>query len=252
MATLDKSLLLEMFRKMEEIRRMDLKIAQLVKKGKVPGMTHFSVGEEAANVGAMLALNDDDLLTSNHRGHGQAIAKGIDLNGMMAEILGKYTGTCKGKGGSMHIADLDAGNLGANGIVGGGMGIAVGAALTQQMKKTGKIVVCFFGDGATNEGVFHEAVNMASIWNLPVIFYCINNGYGISADIKKMTNIQHIHERSAAYGIPGMFIPDGNNVIDVYEGFQKAVEHVRSGKGPVLIESVTYRWLGHSSSDPGK
>ncbi|HHE4479573.1 TPA: thiamine pyrophosphate-dependent dehydrogenase E1 component subunit alpha [Streptococcus pneumoniae] len=252
MSTLDKNLLLEMFRKMEEIRRMDLKIAQLVKKGKVPGMTHFSVGEEAANVGAMLALNPDDLITSNHRGHGQAIAKGIDLNGMMAEILGKYTGTCKGKGGSMHIADLDAGNLGANGIVGGGMGIAVGAALSQQMQNTGKIVVCFFGDGATNEGVFHEAVNMASIWNLPVIFYCINNGYGISADIKKMTNIEHIHQRSAAYGIPGMFIEDGNNVIDVYEGFQKAVDHVRSGNGPVLIESVAYRWLGHSSSDPGK
>lgn len=120
------------------------------------------------------------------------------------------------------------------------------------MQNTGKIVVCFFGDGATNEGVFHEAVNMASIWNLPVIFYCINNGYGISADIKKMTNIEHIHQRSAAYGIPGMFIEDGNNVIDVYEGFQKAVDHVRSGNGPVLIESVTYRWLGHSSSDPGK
>lgn len=137
MSTLDKNLLLEMFRKMEEIRRMDLKIAQLVKKGKVPGMTHFSVGEEAANVGAMLALNPDDLITSNHRGHGQAIAKGIDLNGMMAEILGKYTGTCKGKGGSMHIADLDAGNLGANGIVGGGMGIAVGAALSQQIQGTG-------------------------------------------------------------------------------------------------------------------
>ena len=244
MSTLDKNLLLEMFRKMEEIRRMDLKIAQLVKKGKVPGMTHFSVGEEAANVGAMLALNPDDLITSNHRGHGQAIAKGIDLNGMMAEILGKYTGTCKGKGGSMHIADLDAGNLGANGIVGGGMGIAVGAALSQQMQHTGKIVVCFFGDGATNEGVFHEAVNMASIWKLPVIFYCINNGYGISADIKKMTNVEHIHQRSAAYGIPGMFIEDGNNVIDVYEGFKKAVDHVRGGNGPVLIESVTYRWLG--------
>ena len=252
MSTLDKNLLLEMFRKMEEIRRMDLKIAQLVKKGKVPGMTHFSVGEEAASVGAMLALNPDDLITSNHRGHGQAIAKGIDLNGMMAEIMGKYNGTCKGKGGSMHIADLDAGNLGANGIVGGGMGIAVGVALTQQMHQTDKIVVCFFGDGATNEGIFHEAVNMASIWKLPVIFYCINNGYGISADIKKMTNIEHIHERSAAYGIPGMFIPDGNNVIEVYEGFQKAVKYVRSGKGPVLIESVTYRWLGHSSSDPGK
>ncbi|MBF8970131.1 MULTISPECIES: thiamine pyrophosphate-dependent dehydrogenase E1 component subunit alpha [unclassified Streptococcus] len=252
MEKLDKSLLLDMFRKMEEIRRMDLKIAQLVKKGKVPGMTHFSVGEEAANVGAMAALNPDDLITSNHRGHGQAIAKGINLNEMMAEILGKYTGTCKGKGGSMHIADLDAGNLGANGIVGGGMGIAVGAALTQQMKGTDKIVVCFFGDGATNEGVFHEAVNMASIWKLPVIFACINNGYGISADIKKMTNVEHIYQRAAAYGIPGLFIEDGNNVLDVYKGFQEAVEHVRSGKGPVLIESVTYRWLGHSSSDPGK
>lgn len=252
MKTLDKSLLLDMFRKMEEIRRMDLKIAQLVKKGKVPGMTHFSVGEEAANVGAIAALNPDDLITSNHRGHGQAIAKGINLNEMMAEILGKYTGTCKGKGGSMHIADLDAGNLGANGIVGGGMGIAVGAALTQQMKGTDKIVVCFFGDGATNEGVFHEAVNMASIWKLPVIFACINNGYGISADIKKMTNVEHIYQRAAAYGIPGLFVEDGNNVLDVYKDFQEAVEHVRSGKGPVLIESVTYRWLGHSSSDPGK
>lgn len=252
MARLEKSLLLEMFRKMEEIRRMDLKIAQLVKKGEVPGMTHFSVGEEAANVGAMLALREDDLITSNHRGHGQAIAKGIDLNAMMAEILGKYTGICKGKGGSMHIADLDAGNLGANGIVGGGMGIAVGAALTQQMQQTGKIVVCFFGDGATNEGIFHEALNMASIWKLPVIFYCINNGYGISAPINKMTNVAHIYERSAAYGIPGLYIKDGNNVIEVYQEFKKAVDHVRNEKGPVLIESVTYRWLGHSSSDPGK
>ncbi len=252
MVKLSKETHLEMFTKMERIREFDSRINKLVRRGFVQGMTHFSVGEEAANVGAVQHLSYDDIFFSNHRGHGQAIAKGIDLNGMMAEILGKYTGTCKGKGGSMHIADLDAGNLGANGIVGGGMGIAVGAALTQQMKNTGKIVVCFFGDGATNEGVFHEAVNMASIWNLPVIFYCINNGYGISADIKKMTNVQHIHERSAAYGIPGMFIEDGNNVIDVYEGFKKAVGHVRGGNGPVLIESVTYRWLGHSSSDPGK
>ncbi len=198
-----------MFRKMEEIRRMDLKNCSVSKKRKSARNDALFCWGRSTNVGAMLALNDDDLLTSNHRGHGQAIAKGIDLNGMMAEILGKYTGTCKGKGWLHAYRDLDAGNLGANGIVGGGMGIAVGAALTQQMKKTGKIVVCFFGDGATNEGVFHEAVNMASIWNLPVIFYCINNGYGISADIKKMTNIQHIHERSAAYGIPGMFIPDG-------------------------------------------
>lgn len=180
MSTLDKNLLLEMFRKMEEIRRMDLKIAQLVKKGKVPGMTRFSVGEEAANVGAMLALNPDDLITSNHRGHGQAIVKGIDFNGMMAEILGKYTGTCKGKGGSMHIADLDAGNLGANGIVGGGMGIAVGAALSQQMQNTGKIVVLLLWrwcdqrrclprsseHGFYLESASHFLLHQQRLWNL--------------------------------------------------------------------------------------
>lgn len=252
MKELNKEKMLEMFRKMEEARVFDLKVAQLVKKAKVPGMTHFSVGEEAASIGAMAALNPDDIITSNHRGHAQAIAKGIDLNVMMAEILGKYTGICKGKGGSMHIADVEAGNLGANGIVGGGHGLAVGAALTQQLKKTGKIVVCFFGDGATNEGSFHEALNMASIWKLPVIFYCINNGYGISASISKMVNIEHIYLRSAAYGIPGMFIEDGNDALAVYDKFSEAVDYVRSGKGPVLIESITYRWLGHSSSDPGR
>ena len=249
---LNKQALLQAYRKMREIRTFEERLHQENTSGDIPGFIHLYTGEEAIAVGVCENLTNADFIGSTHRGHGHCIAKGCDIHGMMAEIFGKDSGLCRGKGGSMHIADLDAGNLGANGIVGGGMGIAVGAALTQQMHKTGKIVVCFFGDGATNEGVFHEAVNMASIWNLPVIFYCINNGYGISADIKKMTNIQHIHERSAAYGIPGMFIPDGNNVIDVYEGFQKAVEHVRSGKGPVLIESVTYRWLGHSSSDPGK
>lgn len=252
MKKISKEKMLDMFKKMQEARVFDLKVAQLVKKAKVPGMTHFSVGEEAASIGAMAALNHDDIITSNHRGHAQAIAKGIDLNVMMAEILGKYTGICKGKGGSMHIADVEAGNLGANGIVGGGHGLAVGAALTQQMKKTGKIVVCFFGDGATNEGSFHEALNMASIWKLPVIFYCINNGYGISASISKMVNVEHIYLRSTSYGIPGVFIEDGNDVFEVYEKFADAVEHVRSGKGPVLLESITYRWLGHSSSDPGR
>ena len=221
-------------------------------KGKVPGMTHFSVGEEASSVGAMAALNHDDIITSNHRGHGQAIAKGIDLNAMMAEILGKYTGICKGKGGSMHIADVDAGNLGANGIVGGGHGLAVGAALTQQMKKTGKIVVCFFGDGATNEGSFHEAMNMASIWKLPVIFYCLNNGYGISANIHKMVNVEHLYERAAAYGMPFKYIEDGNDAVSVYNTFKEAVDYVREGNGPIFVESITYRWYGHSSSDPGK
>ena len=215
-------------------------------------MTHLSVGEEAANIGALSALNPDDLITSNHRGHGQVIGKGIDLNAMMAEIMGKATGTCKGKGGSMHIADLENGNLGANGIVGGGHGIAVGAAYTQKVKNTGKIVVCFFGDGATNEGSFHEALNLASVWKVPVIFYSINNGYGISTSIKKVTNIEHIYERAVAYGIPGYFIEDGNDVLAVYETFKKAVDYVRKGNGPVLIESITYRWFGHSSSDPGK
>ena len=249
---LSKGKLLNIYERMLSIRNFDLKVNQLVKRGMVPGMTHLSVGEEAANVGAIAALNADDLITSNHRGHGQVIAKGIDLNGMMAEIMGKATGTCKGKGGSMHIADLESGNLGANGIVGGGHGMAVGAAYTQKVKNTGKIVVCFFGDGATNEGSFHEAMNLASVWNVPVIFYSINNGYGISTSINKVTKVEHLYKRAAAYGMPGYFIEDGKDVLSVYETFEKAVEHVREGKGPVFIESITYRWFGHSSSDPGK
>ena len=252
MKKLSKEQLLKMYKQVQDIRQFDDKVKQLVSKGKVPGMTHFSVGEEASSVGAMAALNHDDIITSNHRGHGQAIAKGIDLNAMMAEILGKYTGICKGKGGSMHIADVDAGNLGANGIVGGGHGLAVGAALTQQMKKTGKIVVCFFGDGATNEGSFHEAMNMASIWKLPVIFYCLNNGYGISANIHKMVNVEHLYERAAAYGMPFKYIEDGNDAVSVYNTFKEAVDYVREGNGPIFVESITYRWYGHSSSDPGK
>ena len=252
MEKLSKEQLLKMYKQVQEIRQFDDKVKQLVSKGKVPGMTHFSVGEEASSVGAMAALNSDDIITSNHRGHGQAIAKGIDLNAMMAEILGKYTGICKGKGGSMHIADVEAGNLGANGIVGGGHGLAVGAALTQQMKKTGKIVVCFFGDGATNEGSFHEAMNMASIWKLPVIFYCLNNGYGISANIHKMVNVEHLYERAAAYGMPFKYIKDGNDAVSVYNTFKEAVDYVREGNGPIFVESITYRWYGHSSSDPGK
>lgn len=249
---LSKGKLLDIYERMLNARDFDLRVNQLVKRGMVPGMTHLSVGEEAANIGAIAALNPDDLITSNHRGHAQVIGKGIDLNGMMAEIMGKATGTCKGKGGSMHIADVDSGNLGANGIVGGGHGMAVGAALTQKIKNTGKIVVCFFGDGATNEGSFHEALNLASIWKVPVIFYSINNGYGISTDIKKVTNIDHLYKRAEAYGIPGYFIEDGNDVMAVYDTFKKAVDQVREGNGPVFIESITYRWFGHSSSDPGK
>jgi pyruvate dehydrogenase E1 component alpha subunit len=252
MAKIPKEKLLHMHRLMLDIRNFDNKVNQMVKKGQVPGMTHFSVGEEAANVGAIAAIGQQDFITSNHRGHGQSIAMEIYLNGMMAEIMGKATGTCKGKGGSMHIADLDNGNLGANGIVGGGMGMAIGAALTQKMKNTGKIVLCCFGDGACNEGTFHETLNLASIWKLPVIFYSINNFYGISTPIKNVINVDYNYQRASAYGIPGHFIEDGNDVVAVYEKMQEAVEYVRNGNGPVLVESVTYRWFGHSTSDPGK
>ncbi len=250
---LTKEKMLHMHRLMLDIRNFDHKVNRLVKKGVIPGMTHFSIGEEAANVGAIGAINaGSDLITSNHRGHGQSIALEIDLNAMMAEIMGKATGTCKGKGGSMHIADLDGGNLGANGIVGGGMGMAVGAALTQKMKNTGKIVLCCFGDGACNEGTFHETLNMASVWKLPVIFYSINNMYGISTPIKDVINVDYNYQRACAYGIPGHFIEDGNDLLAVYNKFEEIVKYVRDGNGPVLVEAITYRWLGHSTSDPGK
>jgi pyruvate dehydrogenase E1 component alpha subunit len=252
-SNLTKEKMLHMHRLMLDIRNFDSRVNKLVRKGMVPGMTHFSIGEEAASVGAIAAIEKGfDMITSNHRGHGQSIALEIDINGMMAEIMGKATGTCKGKGGSMHIADLDNGNLGANGIVGGGMGMAIGAALTQKMKKTGKIVVCFFGDGAVNEGTFHETLNMASIWKLPVIFYSINNLYGISTPIKEVINIDYNYMRAASYGIPGHFIEDGNDLMAVYNKFEEIVKYVREGNGPVLVEAITYRWLGHSTSDPGK
>ncbi|WP_243348984.1 thiamine pyrophosphate-dependent dehydrogenase E1 component subunit alpha [Parabacteroides sp. FAFU027] len=250
--SITKEKLLHMYKLMLDIRNFDNKVNQMVKKGQVPGMTHFSVGEEAANVGAISAIGRGDLITSNHRGHGQSIAMEIDLNGMMAEIMGKANGTCKGKGGSMHIADLENGNLGANGIVGGGMGMAIGAALTQKMKKTGNIVLCCFGDGACNEGTFHECVNLASVWKLPVIFYTINNSYGISTPIKSVINVEYNYLRAGAYGIPGYLIEDGNNVLDVYRMLEEVVKYVRDGNGPVLVESLTYRWYGHSTSDPGK
>lgn len=247
-----KEKLLHMYKLMCDIRNFDNKVNQMVRRGLVPGMTHFSVGEEAANVGAVAAMTQGDLITSNHRGHGQTIAMEINLDEMMAEIMGKATGTCKGKGGSMHIADLDKGNLGANGIVGGGMGIAIGAALTQKMKKTDKIVICFFGDGAVNEGAFHETLNMASIWKLPVIFYSINNQYGISTPIESVINIDYNYKRASSYGIPGHFIEDGNDIMQVYNKFTELIDYVRDGNGPVLVESITYRWYGHSTSDPGK
>lgn len=248
MTDINKEIILEMYKRMNEARAFEEKVSYFFARGMVHGTTHLSIGQEASSVGACMALNNDDLITSTHRGHSQVIGKGIDLNKMMAELLGKYTGYCKGKGGSMHIADVDAGNLGANGVVGGGHGIAVGAALTQQMKKTGKIVLCFFGDGASNEGSFHEALNLASVWKLPVIFYCENNLYGMSVPQNKAMNIKNIADRAKSYGIPEHII-DGNNAIEVYDKTKEIAKYVREGNGPVLIESKTYRWLGHSKSD---
>lgn len=248
---LNKKDFLEMMRLMLLARNFDLQLAKLFNRGLVHGMTHYSVGEEASNVGSIYALEKTDYIYSNHRGHAQTISKGIDINKMMAEILGKHHGQCKGKGGSMHIYNLEVRNMGCNGIVGGGHGLSTGAALVQKMKKTKDIVVCYMGDGATNEGSFHEALNMASIWNLPLIFFVINNQYGISMPQKKAMNVEVISERACAYKVKGIHVEDGNDVLAVYDAMCEAVEHVRSGKGPVLIDTNTYRWFGHSASDAG-
>lgn len=233
------------------IRKFEETLKKLYQQGKIHGTMHLCIGQEATAVGACVPLTKEDKITSTHRGHGHSIAKGTDVKKMMAELLGKESGYCKGKGGSMHIADLDIGNLGANGIVAAGLPLGTGAALTSKMKDLGYVVLCFFGDGATNEGAFHEALNLASVWDLPVIFFCENNLYGMSGSVKEMTNIENIADRGAAYGIPGVIV-DGNNIIEVVESTTKAVERARSGKGPTLIEAKTYRWEGHSRSDARK
>lgn len=244
---INKEKLKEMHIKMLHTRLFEEKVAYFFSMGMVHGTTHLYVGEEASAVGACCALETEDLITSTHRGHGHCIGKGIDLNRMMAELLGKSTGYCKGKGGSMHIADLERGNIGANGVVGGGHAIAVGAGLTLRMQKRDNVVVCFFGDGASNEGSFHEALNLASVWKLPVIFICENNLYGMSVPVSKSMNITDVADRAAAYGIKGMVI-DGNDVLEVYKSVLEAKEYVKEN-GPILIEAKTYRWLGHSKSD---
>ncbi len=245
---LDDSIKIEMLRKMYQIRHFEDETEQFIIRGMIHGTCHLYTGEEATAVGAIYAINDDDYITSTHRGHGHCIAKGADLNIMMAELLGKRTGYCKGKGGSMHIADVDSGNLGANGVVGGGIGIATGAALTCKMKKSGKIVICFFGDGAANQGIFHSSINMASIWDLPIIYLCENNVYGMSTSVKEAFNIEKISDRKCAYGIEGLTI-DGNNLVEVFNTVSHFSGECRTGRGPVLIESLTYRWRGHSKSD---
>jgi len=217
-------------------------------KGEIHGTGHLYVGMEAVAVGAISALAKEDIITSTHRGHGHCIAKGADLKLMMAELLGKATGYCKGKGGSMHIADIDMGNLGANGIVGGGIPIATGAALAIKKMKTKQVVLCFFGDGATNQGVFHESLNMASIWDLPILYIIENNKYGMGFPVEKAVNIEELSKRACAYGLEGMTI-EGNDVIGVYKTTKKLIKKIRNGGAPVILECMTYRWKGHSKMD---
>jgi len=235
---------------MYTIRAFEEKAEQLYMMGKIHGTMHLSIGQEASAVGSIAALRPDDLILSTHRGHGHCIAKGVDLNLMMAEFTGKETGYCRGRGGSMHIADIEGGNLGANGVVGGGIPISVGVGLSLKMQKRDQVILCFFGDGAANTGAFHESLNMAAIWKLPVVYVCENNQYAMSFSVKKAFAIEHIADRAAAYGMPGVTV-DGNDLMAVYEAVSQAAKRARTGKGPSLIENVTYRWRGHAKSDPG-
>jgi pyruvate dehydrogenase E1 component alpha subunit len=237
-----------MLQKMCEIRYFEEKAEDLYVRGLVHGTMHLSIGQEASAVGGASALQPDDFVIHHHRGHGHTIAKGADITLMMAEFLGKEPGYCRGRGGSMHIADIPGGNLGATGVVGSGIPTAVGIALALQMRRSEQVLACFFGDGASNLGEFHESLNMASIWKLPVVFVCENNQYGMSMSVRRSTNIEHISTRAVSYGIPGETV-DGNDVLAVHQVVKAAAEFARSGKGPSLIENVTYRWRGHSKSD---
>ncbi|MCL1993829.1 MAG: thiamine pyrophosphate-dependent dehydrogenase E1 component subunit alpha [Spirochaetes bacterium] len=236
---------------MYRIRRFEEEVFEYYKRGLMPGLAHLYLGQEAVAAGACAALQEDDYIGSTHRGHGHLVARGADLNRMMAEILGKETGYSKGKGGSMHIMAMDKGILGANGIVGGGIPIAVGAAYSAKYRKTSQVTIAFFGDSATNEGTFHESINIAAAWDLPVIFVIENNLYGISTDIRKVTKEHQLSKRAIGYGIPGVTV-DGNDVFAVYEECEKAVKRARGGEGPTLIECTTYRWQGHHVGDPGE
>jgi 2-oxoisovalerate dehydrogenase E1 component len=246
---IEKEKLIEMYRTMVRIRAFEERAAKEFAMGNIPGHAHLYTGEEAVATGACANLRPDDYVVSTHRGHGHLIAKGGKTDRMMAEIFGKKTGYCKGKGGTMHIADTDIGMLGANGIVGAGITIAGGAALSAQKRQSGQVTVCFFGDGATNTSRFHEGLNLAACLNLPVVYVIENNSYAITVRISYACKIANISDRAAAYGIPGVTI-DGNDVIAVYEAVKEAVDRARKGLGPSLIECKTYRWHGHFTGDP--
>jgi len=247
---LSKEKLVKMYQDMLKIRYFENQITDLYSKGLIPGIAHLYIGEEAIAVGTCGNLTKRDFIISTHRGHGHLIAHGADLKKMMAEILGKETGYCKGKGGTMHIMDANKGVLGANGIVGAGIPIATGSAYSAKVRGTDQITVAFFGDAASNQGTFHESINMAAVWKLPVVYICENNLYGISVDIRKVIPTKDIAIRAKAYDIPGIIV-DGNDVLEVHRITKKAIERARKGEGPTLIECKTYRWKGHNVGDPG-
>lgn len=248
MTEISKAILKDLLSTMVKIRKFELAVEKNFQLGHIYGTAHLAIGQEATATGAVLALKDSDMITSTHRGHGHCIAKGADLNLMMAEIFGRATGYCKGKGGSMHIADVESGNLGANGIVGGSTGIAAGAALAAKKLKKDSVVICFTGDGAINEGLWHESVNIASIWDLPVIYFIENNQYGMGMPVKKVTNLKKLSDRAKGYNIEGYTI-DGNDVLKVYKKVKKIATSMRKDFKPVIVEAITYRIRGHSLRD---
>ena len=241
----DKGLLMEMLRRMLRIRHFEEQVIQMVARGEIVGAAHSYIGEEAVAVGACLALRDDDWMTGNHRSHGHPIAKGGDVRKAMAELLGKRTGYCKGKGGSMHLADFSIGILGESGILGSSIPTAVGAALGSVLQHNDRVAVAFFGDGASNEGAFHESINLAAVWKLPVIFLCENNQYAVTSSFRDMVAVDNISDRAAAYNIPGVLV-DGQDVVAMHEAVSQAVARARAGQGPSLIEGRTYRYEDHS------
>lgn len=246
-----KELAKQFYTVMYRTRRFEEEVFEFYKRGLMPGLAHLYLGEEAIAAGACATLRDDDYIGSTHRGHGHLVARGADLNRMMAEILGKETGYSKGKGGSMHIMAMDKGILGANGIVGGEIPIATGAAYSAKYRGTDQVTLAFFGDSASNEGTFHESINMAAAWDLPCVYIIENNLFGISVDIRRVTKEHQLSKRAVGYGIPGVTI-DGNDVFTVYDTVKEAVERARRGEGPTLIECLTYRWQGHHVGDPGE
>lgn len=245
---IEKEKLIQMYRQMLTIRRFEERASLDYRKGAIPGIVHSYIGQEAVAVGVCTALRRDDRIVSTHRGHGHCIAKGADLKRMMAELYGRKTGYCKGRGGSMHIADFSIGMLGANGILGAGLPIAVGAALAAQLEGGDRVAVSFFGDGACHEGEFHEALNLAAIWKLPVVFACENNLYAVNTPVQYAIPVEDIAQRAAAYAMPGVVV-DGNDVVAVYEAAVEVVGRARAGGGPSLLECKTYRWRGHLEAD---